>query len=63
MKKCNSFSIDDNPLTLVTGSNTDNLLKYLEALRKYAVSNTEFKLHVVGDAEVGKSTKVRGNEK
>ena len=32
LRKCKSFSFDDNPLTLVTGSNNDNILRYLEAL-------------------------------
>ena len=58
LRKCNSFSFDDNPLTLMTGRNIEDILRYLEALSKGAVSNTEFKLHVIGDAGVGKTTMI-----
>ena len=58
MKKWNRFSIDDNPISLGTGNNIHHIFRYAEALNKDAVPNTEFKLQVFGDAEVGKTTSI-----
>ena len=59
LKKIENISIDNNPLTLLMGARLEDIQVYLEELGKEFVLNKVFKLHVIGDAEVGKTTTIR----
>ena len=61
LKKIEEVDFNNNPLTALMGTRLEDIQVYLREVGD-ALPNKVFKLHVLGDAEVGKSTMIRALE-
>ena len=61
LKKIEDVDFNNNPLTALMGTRLEDIQVYLREVGE-ALPNKVFKLHVLGDAEVGKSTMIRALE-
>ena len=61
LKKIEEVDLTSNPLTALMGTRLNDIQVYLREMGG-ALPNKVFKLHIFGDAEVGKSTMIRALE-